>query len=106
MRIATLHDPRHGILQPARVATSENTKVFEKRILALILQRLNPQGCKATIRERNLMLNWTLTFLIIALIAGLLGFTGVAGTAMGIAQILFVVFLVLFLASLLVRRRA
>ena len=79
--------------------------VFEKWILASILQRLNQQGVKP-IRENNRMLNWTLTFLIIALIAGLLGFTGVAGTAMGIAQVLFVVFLVLFLVSLLARRRA
>ena len=46
------------------------------------------------------MLGWTLTFLIIALIAGLLGFTGIAGAAVGIARILFTIFLVLFLATL------
>ena len=46
------------------------------------------------------MLGWALTFLVIALIAGLLGFTSVAGTAMGIAKILFFVFLVLFVVSL------
>jgi uncharacterized membrane protein YtjA (UPF0391 family) len=45
------------------------------------------------------MLGWTLMFLIIALLAGVLGFTSIAGAAAGIAQILFVVFLVLFLAS-------
>jgi uncharacterized membrane protein YtjA (UPF0391 family) len=39
-------------------------------------------------------------FLIIALVAGLLGFTGLAMAAAGIAKILFVIFLVLFLASL------
>jgi uncharacterized membrane protein YtjA (UPF0391 family) len=39
--------------------------------------------------------------LIIALIAGVLGFGGIASTSAGIAQILFVVFLVLFLASVL-----
>ncbi len=38
-------------------------------------------------------------FLIIALVAGVLGFTSIAGTAAGIAQVLFVIFLVLFLAS-------
>ena len=38
------------------------------------------------------MLHWALTFLVIALIAGLLGFTGVAGAASHIAQVLFVVF--------------
>jgi uncharacterized membrane protein YtjA (UPF0391 family) len=46
------------------------------------------------------MLGWALTFLVIALIAGVLGFTSVAGTAMGIAKILFFVFLVLFVVSL------
>lgn len=55
------------------------------------------------------MLGWALTFLVVALIAGLLGFTSVAGAAMGIAKILFFVFLVLFVVSLvmhLVRGRA
>ena len=46
------------------------------------------------------MLSWALTFLVVALIAGLLGFTSVAGAAMGIAKILFFVFLVLFVVSL------
>ena len=46
------------------------------------------------------MLGWAATFLIIALIAALLGFSGIAGTAVGLAKILFVVFLVLFLVSL------
>ena len=46
------------------------------------------------------MLSWALMFLIIALIAGVLGFGFIAGTAAGIAKVLFVVFLVLFLVSL------
>jgi uncharacterized membrane protein YtjA (UPF0391 family) len=48
------------------------------------------------------MLGWALTFLVVALIAGLLGFTSVAGAAMGIAKILFWVFLILFVVSLVV----
>lgn len=51
------------------------------------------------------MLSWALTFLIVALIAAALGFTGIAGTSAWIAQTLFVVFLVLFLISLLLGRR-
>jgi uncharacterized membrane protein YtjA (UPF0391 family) len=47
------------------------------------------------------MLNWALTFLIIALIAAVFGFGGVAIEAAWIAKVLFVVFLVLFLVSLL-----
>ncbi|MFA6961079.1 MAG: DUF1328 family protein [Opitutaceae bacterium] len=51
------------------------------------------------------MLSWSITFLIIALIAAALGFTGIAGTAVGIAKVLFLVFLVLFVVSLLLGRR-
>ena len=46
------------------------------------------------------MLKWALIFLVIGLIAGLLGFTGVAGTSIAIAKTLFFVFLVIFLVLL------
>jgi uncharacterized membrane protein YtjA (UPF0391 family) len=49
---------------------------------------------------RTPMLGWALTFLVVALIAAVLGFTTIAGAAMGVAKILFYVFLVLFLVSL------
>jgi uncharacterized membrane protein YtjA (UPF0391 family) len=52
------------------------------------------------------MLGWTLTFLIVALLAGALGFTGIAGAAVGIAKTLFFIFLVLFLVSLILRLSA
>jgi uncharacterized membrane protein YtjA (UPF0391 family) len=52
------------------------------------------------------MLSWAVLFLIIALIAGVLGFGVVAGTAAWIAKVLFVVFLILFLVSLLTGRSA
>lgn len=45
------------------------------------------------------MLHWAIGFLIIALIAAILGFGGIAGTAVGIAKTLFFVFIVLFLIS-------
>jgi uncharacterized membrane protein YtjA (UPF0391 family) len=51
------------------------------------------------------MLRWAILFLIIALIAGLFGFSGLEGTAMWIAKIFCVVFLVLFVVSLLFGRR-
>ena len=50
------------------------------------------------------MLRWSITFLVIGLIAGVVGFTGVAGAASQIAWILFGIFLVLFLASLPIGR--
>jgi uncharacterized membrane protein YtjA (UPF0391 family) len=47
------------------------------------------------------MLYWAAVFLVIALVAALLGFGGIAGSAVGIAKILFFVFLVLFVLSLI-----
>jgi uncharacterized membrane protein YtjA (UPF0391 family) len=47
------------------------------------------------------MLNWALTFFIVALLAALFGFTGIAVAAAGVAKILFFIFIVLFLVSLL-----
>lgn len=40
------------------------------------------------------MLSWAFTFLVLALVAALLGFGGVAGTAVGIAKFLFGIFLI------------
>ena len=48
------------------------------------------------------MLNWALTFFIIAIIAALFGYGGIAASAAGIAKVLFFVFLALFIVSLIV----
>lgn len=45
------------------------------------------------------MLQWAIAFLVIALIAGVLGFGGIASTSVGIAKILFMVFLALFVIA-------
>jgi uncharacterized membrane protein YtjA (UPF0391 family) len=45
------------------------------------------------------MLSWVVTFLIIALVAGLLGFGGIAGTSIEIAKVIFFIALILFLVS-------
>jgi uncharacterized membrane protein YtjA (UPF0391 family) len=42
------------------------------------------------------MLGWAVVFLIIALVAAVLGFGGIAAASAGIAKLLFVIFLVLF----------
>jgi uncharacterized membrane protein YtjA (UPF0391 family) len=47
------------------------------------------------------MLYWSLVFLLVAVIAGVFGFTGVYLAAAGIARILFFLFLVLFVVSLI-----
>jgi uncharacterized membrane protein YtjA (UPF0391 family) len=51
------------------------------------------------------MLRWALIFLIVALLAGVFGFFSLEGTAMYIAKILFFLFLVLFVVSLVMGRR-
>ena len=51
------------------------------------------------------MLGYAITFLLIALLAGALGFGSLAGTAAVIAKVCFVIFLILFIASLLRGRR-
>ncbi len=51
------------------------------------------------------MINWAVTFLIIAIIAALFGFSGIAGTAVNIAWILFVVGLILAVIFFIVGRR-
>jgi uncharacterized membrane protein YtjA (UPF0391 family) len=48
------------------------------------------------------MLGWAIFFFIVAIVAAAFGFGGIAGMAAGIAKLLFVVFLVLFLATLVV----
>ncbi len=47
------------------------------------------------------MLKWAVIFFVIALVAALFGFTEIAGAAAGIAEILFFIFLVLFVISLI-----
>jgi uncharacterized membrane protein YtjA (UPF0391 family) len=49
------------------------------------------------------MLGWALAFFVIAIIAAVFGFGGIAEGATDIAQILFFVFLVLFVVSLVLR---
>ncbi|MGM3277529.1 DUF1328 domain-containing protein [Ralstonia sp. 24A2] len=47
------------------------------------------------------MLRYAVIFFIIALISAALGFGGIAASAAGIAKILFMIFVVLFVVSLL-----
>lgn len=49
------------------------------------------------------MLKWTLAFVVLALVAAVLGFGGIASGFANIAQILFFVFLALIVISFAVR---
>jgi uncharacterized membrane protein YtjA (UPF0391 family) len=64
--------------------------------------------CRADRRNRKwkakvlIMLSWVVTFLVIALIAGILGFGGIAGASVEIAKTIFFIAVVLFLISAVV----
>ena len=51
------------------------------------------------------MLNYAFLFLVIALVAAVLGFGVIAGTAATIAKILFLLFLILFIVSFFLGKR-
>ncbi len=48
------------------------------------------------------MLSWVVTFLVVALIAGILGFGGVAGVSIEIAKAIFFIAVILFVISAVV----
>jgi uncharacterized membrane protein YtjA (UPF0391 family) len=52
------------------------------------------------------MIYWAAVFLIIGLVAGILGFSGIAGTAVNIAWILFVVGLIAAVIFFVLGRRS
>lgn len=54
------------------------------------------------------MLGWALVFLLVAIVAAIFGFGGIAIASAGIAKLLFFLFLVIFLVTLVmsIARRA
>jgi uncharacterized membrane protein YtjA (UPF0391 family) len=56
----------------------------------------------STVEENDAMFGWALTFLIVALIAAVLGFGGIAGFAVDIAQLIFYVAIILLVISVVV----
>ena len=62
-------------------------------ILVALISKLNAE------KRSFVMLSWVVTFLVVALIAGILGFGGVAGVSIEIAKTIFFIAVVLFLVS-------
>jgi len=58
-------------------------------------------ACRAIFQE-TIMLGWAITFLIVALVAAVLGFGGIADFAVDIARIIFFVAIILFAISAIV----
>jgi uncharacterized membrane protein YtjA (UPF0391 family) len=76
----------------AMPGTKTRSRVFPYRLYAL-----------STVNAEDLfMFGWALTFLIIALIAGVLGFGGVAIISIEMAKIIFTVAIILFLVSVII----
>jgi uncharacterized membrane protein YtjA (UPF0391 family) len=65
-------------------------------------------GAKKILWRENEMLHYALVFFLIAIVAAIFGFGGISIASAGIAKILFFLFLVVFLVSLVmgVARRA
>jgi uncharacterized membrane protein YtjA (UPF0391 family) len=60
-------------------------------------------GSKQKVESKgDVMLSWVVTFLVVALIAGILGFGGIAGVSIEIAKTIFFIAVVLFLISAVV----
>jgi uncharacterized membrane protein YtjA (UPF0391 family) len=57
---------------------------------------------KIKLRKERHMLHWAMTFLVIALIAAVLGFGGVAAISIEMARIVFGVFIVLFIVTAII----
>lgn len=55
------------------------------------------------LQKETQMLYWAVVFLAIAIVAGLFGFGGIATASVGIAKILFYVFILLFIVALVMR---
>jgi uncharacterized membrane protein YtjA (UPF0391 family) len=88
--------------------------LFPKSRSSSELSRIGPGGtivpvtdCFSVTRKARknggqIMLNWVVTFLVIALIAGVLGFGGIAGASIEIAKIIFFIALILLVVSAVV----
>jgi uncharacterized membrane protein YtjA (UPF0391 family) len=83
---------------PAITALSRAEPLFPGPIIS---RRVSVRGAGAAVENRaeSVMLGWVITFLIIALIAGVLGFGGVAGASIEIAKTIFFIAVVLFIVS-------
>jgi uncharacterized membrane protein YtjA (UPF0391 family) len=79
-------------------------RIYQKKAETQVVRpgKINTTGK----RIGGAMLGWAITFLIIALLAALLGFTSIAVISVAIAKILFIIFIVLFIISLIFGLRA
>jgi uncharacterized membrane protein YtjA (UPF0391 family) len=75
---------------PGRIISAAD----ERQLIAAIAHETENRG--------RVMLSWVVTFLVVALIAGILGFGGIAGASVEIAKAIFFIAVILFLISAVV----
>jgi uncharacterized membrane protein YtjA (UPF0391 family) len=75
----------------------------DRIVLSVGARRLQAAAiARATANRGRVMLSWVVTFLVVALIAGILGFGGIAGVSVEIAKAIFFIAVILFLVSAVV----
>jgi uncharacterized membrane protein YtjA (UPF0391 family) len=85
---------------PVCLKNGQSTKICNAATKFQIWKSRPGQSKLAKSKRRSQMLRWALGFFIVALFAAVLGFTGIAVAAAGIAKILFYLFLILFLVTM------
>jgi uncharacterized membrane protein YtjA (UPF0391 family) len=83
-----------------RVLAVSKNRPTKVALLEAFIRKGNLMSTGTPARQGGFMLRWALAFFVIAIIAGVFGFLGIAVAAAGIAKLLFYLFLVLFLISL------
>src|SRR5690606_36771319 len=78
-------------------------RIVGEPFLDFTVNRREPHQTAAGATTENCMLYWALMFFVVAIVACLLGFGGIAQASAGIAQLLFFIFLVLLIASLVMQ---
>jgi uncharacterized membrane protein YtjA (UPF0391 family) len=99
-----IHSPRQCRAE-VKSSTTAGSCVANPTGTVLPTQAFSSQmRCQAAITFQGalIMFGWALTFLVVALIAAVLGFGGIAGFAVEIAKIIFFVAIVLFVVSAII----
>jgi uncharacterized membrane protein YtjA (UPF0391 family) len=99
MFLATFHTRLHQCER--RPDSSGAARALRNHLFQPPLSSRTRRGAARQRKERT-MLGWALTFLVVALVAAVLGFGGIAGLSIEIARIIFFVAIVLFLISAVV----
>jgi uncharacterized membrane protein YtjA (UPF0391 family) len=92
-----------GLKFPAFGARNRREHSFPRPIIPAVDARCSQSALMPKQKTKvSVMLSWVVTFLVIALIAGILGFGGIAGVSIEIAKTIFFIAVVLFLVSAVV----